>query len=99
MECFLVYEFVYHNFDECINEEIEFYGLYTDRKLANRVANKRIKNGIEKFDVIVDPSIKDKTNLFKNRDTVSMYRDCKDESPIYDIVIKKLKLEGSNKNE
>ena len=100
MELFLVYEFVYHDFDDDRNEEIEFHGLYTDRELASKIANKRVKYGLKNFNVIIDPDITDKTNLFKNRDTVSIYRDEENlDLPVYDITIKKLKLEGRNKNE
>ncbi len=99
MECYLVYEFIYYDLDEDRNEEIEFHGLYSNKKKAIDVANKRLKYGLKKYDVIVDPNIKDKTNLFNNRYSVEMYRNKDSESPVYSINIEKLYVEGRNKNE
>ena len=43
MELYLVYEFIYHNFDEDREEGIEFFGLHKSKEEAIKIANRRVK--------------------------------------------------------
>lgn len=99
MECYLVYEFIYHNFDEDIEENIEFFGLYKSKRDAVKKAMERIDYGIEKYDVVLSPEdYNKKKRIFSKNDSVEMYRDDDEfETSIYSIRIKKLKMKGSKK--
>lgn len=100
MESYLVYEFINNNFDEGIIEEIEFIGLYEDKKEAIKKANERVRIGLKENDVVLSKDISNIENPFKETNCVEMYReDDEIEVPIYSIVIKKLKLERKDKNE
>ncbi len=95
MELYLVYEFIYHNFDEDQEESIKFFGLYQDKKQAIKVANKRVKKGIKEYDVVLSDDISNAENPFNETNSVDMYRENDDiVAPIYSIYIKKLKMKG-----
>lgn len=93
MELYLVYEFIYHNFDEDREEGIEFFELHKSKEKARRVANKRVKKGIKEYDVVLSEEISNTDNPFEETDTVDMYREGDEiETPIYSICIKKFKI-------
>ncbi len=93
MELYLVYEFIYHNFDEDRQEGIEFFGIHKSKEKAVRIANKRVKKGIKEYDVVLSEEMSNTRNLFEKTDCVDMYReDDEIEAPIYSICIKKFKI-------
>lgn len=93
MELYLVYEFIYHNFDEDRQEGIEFFGIHKSKEKAIRIANKRVKKGIKEYDVVLSEEMSNTENLFEKTDCVDMYRDNDEiEAPIYSICIKKFKI-------
>lgn len=95
MEVYLVYEFTYKNFDEDIEENIEFFGIFKNQDKAIEKANERIKIGLEESDVIIDKELENEENPFSKYNSVSMYRDDYEEydPPIYSIKIEKLKIQ------
>lgn len=101
MEFYLVYEFIYHNFDEDRDENAQFFGLYNNREDAIKEAMERIDYGIKEYDVVLSPDdIQNKKNIFKENNSIEMYRDDDEfEVPIYSICIKKLEMKGSKKYE
>ncbi len=100
MEGYLVYEFINHNFDEDILEEVEFFGLYEDKEEAIKKANERVQIGLKEYNVELSKEISNIENPFEKTNCVEMYREDGDmEVPIYSILIKKLKLERKNENE
>lgn len=93
MELYLVYEFIYHNFDEDREEGIEFFGLHKSKEEAIKIANRRVKKGIKEYDVVLSKEISNIKNPFKETDMVDMYReDDNIEAPIYSICIKKFEI-------
>ena len=98
MELYLVYEFIYHNFDEDRQEGIEFFGIHKSKEKAVRIANKRVKKGIKEYDVVLSEEMSNTRNLFEKTDCVDMYReDDEIEAPIYSICIKKFKIGRKDK--
>ncbi len=99
MEIYLVYEFIYNNYDEDIEEGINFFGLYQNEEEAKKIAERRIKVGKKENDVVLR-DISNKKHPFEGANCVDMYR--KDEnlvSPIYSICIEKFIMKGNDKNE
>lgn len=100
MDCYLVYEFVYHNSDNDTDEEVEFFGLYKSRRDAVKKALKRIDYGIENYNVVLSPDDSKKKNVFWGNNLAEMYRDDDEfEMPVYSICIKKFRVKERGKNE
>lgn len=100
MEVYLVYEFIYHNYDEDIEENIEFIGLYRNEKEAKKVARKRIKHGIKECNVVLSKNQTNKKDPFEKSNCVDMYRKNGEMVyPIYSIYIEKFNVKGKDKNE
>lgn len=95
MEVYLVYELTYKNFDEGLEESVEFFGIFKNQDKAIEKANERIKIGIIESDVIVDKELENEENLFNKYNSVLMYRDDYEEydPPIYNIGIEKFKIQ------
>ena len=49
---YLVYEFTFHNFDDDIEEQVGFFGIYNGRNSAKKMAIERVMKGIEKENCI-----------------------------------------------
>lgn len=89
MEFYLVYEFIYHDFDEDRNENIEFFGLFNNKEDAIKKASERIDYGVKEFNVVLLPEdMLNKDNLFKENNGVELYRNNQFDIPIYSIYIK-----------
>ena len=52
MDLYLVYEFTYHSYDDDIMECVDFFGLYEDRKEAEKMGLERILKGFDEDEVI-----------------------------------------------
>lgn len=69
MDLYLVYEFTYHNFDEDITEDVDFFGLYEDRKEAEKMGLKRILKGFDEAEVIPETfKYNEKYSILNNTD-------------------------------
>jgi len=97
MTYFLVYEFTYFSYDEDIQEEILFHGLYNNKEEAIKKGNERIQMGIKDENVIVSKDIKNQENPFVEANCVEMCRDDEDGRTVYTINIKEFKVEGEKK--
>lgn len=93
MEVYLVYEFTYCSIDDCITEEIEFFGLFKNKDEAINKSKERINKGI-KEDFVMSDDVTNKEDPFKETNSISMYRKDyeKDDSPIYSINIRMFKI-------
>lgn len=92
MKIFIVYEFIYSNIDECTIEEIIFIGAYRNELEAQKVANERVKIGVNESNMTIEPYITNKKNPFDECSSLDLYRKNDKSTPIYSINIKELKL-------
>lgn len=100
MEMYLVYEFINSNMDECTIEDIEFFGIYDDEKVARNIAKERLDFGLNKCNVEIEEEFLNMDNPFEITDSVELYRENSNyESLIYSINIKKMKLNEKMKGE
>lgn len=93
MKLYLVYEFINHNYDEDLTEDVEFIGLYRNIREAKKIANERVEDGIKLYCVELAEG-ENKRNPFAKTNCVEMCRAGHPETIIYSICIKKLKLGG-----
>ncbi len=94
MQLYLVYEFIYNNLDECITEEIQFIGLYRSKSNAIDVANKQVRLGEKNYDVVISKEVTNTISPFSESNSIEMCREDynNDDTPIYSINIKELKI-------
>lgn len=101
MKVYLVYELIHRNNREWIDEHVEFYGAFYDRKKAIDRAKERVKIGREEYDVEIskDEEKRGLDKVFTENSCIYMYRKDDMDEVIYSIDIQELEMEGEKRYE